>query len=345
MTSEQNVHVGASETMLRMLVGCWVSQALYIAAKLGIADLVQDTARTNADLAEVTQTDAGSLYRVLRALASLGVFEEQKDGRFALTPLADALRAEVPGSLRAFAIMLGEKEHWRAWGDCLHSVRTGQPAFDHVFGAPHFQYFARNSEAAKFFNEGMTSRAGPENDAIVSACDFSKFSTVVDVGGGEGTLLTAIMDAAPRTNGILFDLPHVVEARRSAGKQAQPPNAPRLQFSAGSFFEAVPRGGDAYVLKKVIHDWDDERALSILKACRNAMSPSARLLIIEPVIPDGNVPSFNKLLDLMMLVWTSGGRERTERELGALLAATGLEPIQIIQTNSPLVIIEAMPLA
>jgi hypothetical protein len=328
-----------SMTMLHMAVGSWVSQAIYVVAKLGIADLLQDGAKTCGTLAEATQTNASALHRVLRALASLNVFAEDEDGRFRLTPLADCLRTAAPGSLRAFAIMLGEEEHWRAWGDVMHSVKTGQPAFDHVFGAPYFHYLAEHEEAARLFNEGMTSRGGPENDAIVSGYDFSEFATVVDVGGGQGALLAAILRATSSTKGVLFDLPHVIAAGRAALSQTT--QAPRHQFREGNFFDAVPSGGDAYILKKVIHDWDDERALSILKSCREAMNSTGRLLLIEPIIPPGNAASFNKLLDLLMLVWTSGGRERTEAEHRTLLASAGLQVVRVITTESPLVIIEA----
>jgi hypothetical protein len=324
--------------MLQMLVGAWVSQAIYVAAKLGIADLLGEGPRTTAELAVSTQANEDALYRVLRALASIEVFEERDGGRFALTPLAECLRSGVPGSLRAFAIMLGEQEHRRAWDDVLHSVRTGEPAFDHVFGVPHFQYFSTNAAAAQVFNEGMASRASAENDAIVAAYDFSKPSTVVDVGGGQGTLLAAMLRDTPEVAGVLFDLPHVIAAKRS---EAQGKKEPPLQLREGNFFESVPSGGDLYVLKKIIHDWDDVRATSILRNCRAAMSDNARLLVIDPVIPPGNERSFNKLLDLMMLIWTSGGRERTELEHRALLGRAGFETLRVIETNAPLLILEA----
>ncbi|HEV7441796.1 MAG TPA: methyltransferase [Steroidobacteraceae bacterium] len=329
----------AGLTMLRMAVGCWISQAIYVAAKLGIADLLQDGPRTGEQLAGSTQTHADTLYRVLRALASIEIFSEDDEGRFRLTPLAECLRSTAPGSLRAFAIMLGEPEHWRVWGDVLHSVKTGQPAFDHVFGMSQFQYFSTHAESARLFNEGMTSRGGHENDSILAAYDFARFATVVDIGGGEGGLLAAIFESTENTRGILFDLPHVVATARM--KFAGTPQAERPAFGEGDFFEGVPAGADAYVLKKVIHNWDDERALSILKRCAAAMSRDARLLLIEPVVPPGNEPSFNKLLDLQMLVWTSGGRERTEAEHTALLHTAGLRVHRVVPTGSPLHIIEA----
>ena len=336
-----NDHVGSSPmALLNMVTGCWVSQALYVAAKLGIADLLHEGPQSCTRLAEATQTHAGSLYRVLRALASVSIFAEDEEGRFSLTPLAEHLRAGAPGSLRAFTIMLGEQEHWRAWEGVLHSVRTGQPAFEHVFGMPHFRYFAEHPEAARIFDEAMTSRGGQENEAIVAAYDFANTRTMVDVGGGQGTLLASILQVHPNARGVLFDLPHVIATSRtrmaSAGQGAQ------FEFVAGDFFVSVPAGGDLYLLKKVIHDWDDEHAQQILTNCCNAMSGTGRLLLIEPVIPPGNNPSFNKLLDLLMLVWTSGGRERTESEHRALLASAGLNLSRVIPTRSGVSIIEAV---
>lgn len=333
-------NTSAATTMLRMVVGCWISQAIYVAAKLGIADLLQDGPRTSEQLAESTQTHAGTLYRVLRALASIDIFSEDNEGRFQLTPLAGCLRSAAPGSLRAFAVMLGEAEHWRVWGDLLHSVRTGQPAFDHVFGMPQFQYFATHPESGRRFNEGISSRGGQENDAILAAYDFARFATVVDIGAGEGGLLAAILKSTETTRGILFDLPHVVAAARP--KFAGTQQAERCGFGEGDFFDAVPPGADAYILKKVIHNWDDERALSILKSCAAAMSQDARLLLIEPVVSPDNQPSFNKLLDLQMLVWTSGGRERTESEHATLLRAAGLQMDRVVSTEATLSIIDAV---
>ena len=333
--------VSPSMTMLQMATGCWVSQAIHITAKLGIADLLQDGAKSSDELAVATQTHAGALYRLLRALASLGVFVEIEQGRFQLTPLAECLCTNAPASLRAFAIMLGEEEHWRAWGQVLYSVRTGKPAFDHVFGTPQFRYFAEHPEACRLFNEGMTSRSSLENDAIASAYAFSNVPTLIDVGGGQGTLLATILQTTTNTRGVLFDLPHVIESARTTLHQSG--QTTRCDFKEGDFFDAVPPGGDAYMLKKIIHDWDDERALSILQNCRKATPAAGRLLLIEPIIPAGNDPSFNKLLDLLMLVWTGGGRERTEAEHRVLLASAGFTLARIIPTGSLVSIIEAVP--
>lgn len=326
--------------LLQMMTGCWVSQALYVAAKLGIADLLRDAPQSCIKLAEATQTHSNALYRVLRALASLNIFSEEEDGRFSLTPLAEPLRTDAPGSLRAFAIMLGEQEHWRAWEGTLHSIKTGEPAFEHVFGMPHFRYFADNPEAARIFDEAMTSRSSQENEAVVAAYDFSSIRVVVDVGGGQGTLVASILKVQLSSRGVLFDVPHVIAASRA--RLANINLADRCEFVAGDFFVSVPAGGELHLLKKVIHDWDDERAQIILRNCRDAMGDEGRLLLIEPVIPPGNDPSFNKLLDLLMLVWTSGGRERTESEHRALLASAGLHLTRVIPTISGVSIIEAV---
>ena len=298
--------------LLHMAAGLWVSHALSVAAKLGIADLLEAGPESCGRLAEITHTDPRALYRVLRALASIGVFAENADRRFSLTPIAECLLAKSPNSLRAFVIMLGEEEHWRTWGDVLYSVRTGQPAFDHVFGASRFAHLAEHPEDARIFGEAMTSRGAYENAAIVSSYDFSGSRTVVDVGGGQGSLLADILKANISARGVLFDLPHATESARTAMIGAA--QAARCEFRAGDFFAAAPAGADTYILKKVIHDWDDERATAILTNCREAMARAGRLLVIEPIIPTGNLPSFNKLLDLLLLVWTPGGRGRTEQE-------------------------------
>jgi hypothetical protein len=331
----------ATSEMLNLLAGSWVTQSLYIVAKLGIADLLREMPKTCDTLAEQTQCDANALYRILRALASLGVFAEDEHGQFSLTPPAQCLCSDVPNSLRAFALMLGGEEHWQSWGDALHSVRTGEPSFDHVFGMPRFRYYAEHPEAARAFNEAMISRSTWEDAACICNYDFSQFATVVDVGGGHGSLLSAILQIKTDTRGVLFDLPHVAESARVALTGAEIES--RIDITEGDFFDAVPEGGDACVLKKIIHNWDDAHSMTILANCRNAMSSTGRLLVIEPLIPPGNGPSFNKLLDLLMLVYTSNGKERTEVEHRVLLASAGFELVRVISTGSDVAILEAMP--
>lgn len=292
------------------------------------------------ELADASGVHAPSLRRVLRALASLGVFAEDDHGRFDHTPLSRGLCANGPGSLREFVVMLGEAESWRSWGEVMYSVRTGEPAFDKVFGTSQFDYLAGHPDAARNFDAAMAERSAAEDDAVLAAWTFPPTGTVVDIGGGRGTLLSAVLRARPQLHGIVFDLAHVIERARPAfaGQRL----GSRLQGAPGDFFaDELPRDAQVYMLKKVIHDWDDARALAILKACSRAMAPGATLLLIEPVIAPGNEPSFAKLLDLFMLVWP-GGRERTESEHVSLLAGAGLELRKGVATTSALSILEAV---
>lgn len=326
--------------LLQLASGSWIGQAVHVAAKLGIADLLEDGPKSPATLAEATGAHAGTLHRLLRALASLGVFAEDADGRFALTSLAEGLRTNAPGSLRAYAIMMGEDWHWRAWGGLLNSVRTGQPAFEHVFGCPMFSYFGEHPEAARVFDAAMTSRTGQETAAVIAAYEWPASATIVDVGGGQGALLAAILARNPDVHGVLFDMPHVIAVARGLIEEAG--LADRCELAAGDFFERVPAGGDLYLLKRVVHDWDDERASAILRSCRAAMGDRSRLLVIEHVLPPGNAPSWGKLLDLQMLVLTPGGRERDEAGFRALLASTGLRLERIIPAGPTASLIEAV---
>ena len=323
---------------LRQLAnGFMISQALYVVAKLGIADLLTDGPRSGADLARATEVDALSLYRVMRLLASVGVFTEDEDGRFRLTALAESLRTDAPGSMRAYVITRGEEWLWRPWGALLHGVKTGDVPFEHVFGVELFDYLAQQPEAAAVFDQAMTSRSSQENSEIVSSYDFTGLSRVIDVGGGEGTFLASILEAYPALYGIVFDQPQVVA--RAEAQIAARGLVDRCRCIAGDFFQSVPEGGDAYILSNVIHDWDDARAGAILRNCRQVMSPSVRLLVIETIIPPGNAPSPTKLIDLQMLVLT-GGRERTAAEYQALLESAGLELARIIPTPTQVSVIE-----
>lgn len=258
-------NVPPPEATLQLISGFWIARAIYIAAKLGIADHLHDRPKSAAELAAATGTHAPSLYRVLRALASVGVFAQGDDNRFRLTPLSETLRTDVPGSLRAFTIVELGEEHHPAWGDLLHSVKTGEIAFDHAFGMPIWEYFARHPENAKTFDDAMTGMTLAVNDAVLSSYDFSSIGKIVDVGGGHGSLIASILKSNPRMRGILFDVPAVIEGARA--RLAAEGIADRCEFIAGDFFESVPGGGDAYILKWIIHDWDDERALTILRNC------------------------------------------------------------------------------
>ncbi len=326
-----------SLAMLQMISGFWISRAIYIAAKLGLADHLRDGHKTADELASATGTHARSLYRVLRALASVGVFGEDEEEGFTLTSLSETLRTDVPGSLRAFAtVELGE-EHYPAWGELMHSVETGEIAFDHAFGIPVWKFFEQNPENAKTFNDAMTGMTLAVNDAVLSSYDFSPISRIVDVGGGHGSLLASILKANPQMKGVLFDVPPVIEGAH--GRIESEGLADRCEVLAGDFFKSVPSGGEAYILKWIIHDWDDERSMMILKNCHRAMTENGKLLLVEAVVPRGSEPHFSKFIDLNMLVMT-GGRERTENEYRMLLEASGFKLTSIIPSESPMSVIE-----
>ena len=325
--------------MLNLITGYWISQSVHLAAVLGVADHLKDGPKSSGELATAVNAHPHSLYRLLRALASVGVFAEEGHDRWRLTPLAECLLSDRPGSQRSLAIMNGE-EHFRAWGDLLHSIRTGQPAFDHVYGKPIFDYIAGNPRAAAIFDDAMTGVHGAETAAMVEAFDFSRFGTVIDIGGGNGTVITAILQRYPSVRGVLYDLPHVVERARPRLEAAGV--AQRCQTVGGDFFTAVPPGGDAYLMRHIIHDWDDAKSLTILGHCRKVMAPTARLLLIETVIPPGNDPCFAKFLDLNMLV-LPGGLERTEAEYRALFAAAGFRLERIVPTKADVSVIEGVP--
>lgn len=325
--------------LTQMITGSLGSQAIYVAAKLGIADLLADGPKNVNELAAAAEADAPSLYRVLRALASLGVFTERDDQNFALNATAELLRSDSPCSLRDLAIFFGEDWHWKVWGQTLYSVRTGKTGWSQVHGDEVFSYFAANSEASKIFDRAMTSLSNLAIKAVLEAYDFSEIETLVDVAGGHGRLLTAILDANPSVNGLLFDLPHVIEGAKE-NEQIKAAGS-RCELKTGDFFVDVPAGADAYIMKHIIHDWDDERALRILRNIKWAMKPSARVLLVEAVITPANEHDFGKLLDIEMLV-SPGGKERTAAEYKDLFARAGLSLTRIVPTKSPYSVIEAV---
>ncbi len=332
--------------LARLLGGYRVSEAIYVAAKLGIADLLTGGARSAAELASATGTHAASLRRLLRLLASAGVFAEEDDGRFALTPVGECLRTGVPGSLHAVALFIaGPTPIHRVWTNLLYSVQTGEPAFDRLFGASPFEYLARHPEESAVFNAAMASMTAQIVSAVSAAYDFSRFRTIVDVGGGFGVLLAAILRGSPALRGVLFDSPHVAEGAKKYIEAAG--LAPRCQVIAGNFFETVPGGADAYILKSVIHDWDDERSLVILKNCRRVIAAQGRLLLVELILPARVEASpqcqIAAELDVNMLLGP-GGSERTESEFRTLFAEAGFELKRIIPLEASLpVLLEAEP--
>jgi hypothetical protein len=327
----------AAEKIAQMAAGYWVSQALYVAAKFGVADRLASGPRTAADMAAECSAHPQALYRLLRALASLGIFAERSDGRFELTPLAEPLRSDVPDSKRAMVLMTGE-EQFRAWGELLYSVTTGKKGFDRVFGLPLFEYLSERPEQAKLFDAAMVSIHGRETPAMLAAYDFSRLGTIADIGGGNASVLITILRQHPALRGILFDLPNVVARAQQPIQNAGLTS--RLQAISGSFFESVPSGADAYMMRHIIHDWNDEQSLTILRNIHRAAPPGGKLLIVESVIRPGNDPDFAKLLDLTMLV-IPGGQERTEDEYRRLLAAGGFGLERIIPTTAGVSILES----
>jgi precorrin-6B methylase 2 len=325
-------------TLRQMFTGYWVSQSIYVIAKLGVADLLRDGPRSAEQLAAVLRVDKSALYRMMRTLASYQLFEEDAEHRFSLTSLGSLLQTEVPGSMRAMSIWNGELPY-RAWGAVLHTMETGQPALKHALGMKLFEYLSNDPESRRIFDEAMTGLSMQVSQAVVAAYDFSGIKRLVDVGGGQGMLVASILAANEQMRAILFDLPAAVENARRQVEQAG--IASRCEVVGGDFFELVPPGADCYVLASVIHDWDDEHSLRILKQCRKAMDHGAKLLLVECVIRDSSEPVFSRLLDLQMLVVT-GGRERTETQFTELLAAAGFRVTNIIQTAAPECVIEAV---
>jgi hypothetical protein len=325
--------------MLRLISGFWISRAIYIIAKLGIPDLLHNAPKTAEDLAAATETHAPSLFRVLRALASVDVLAAA-NGKFALTPLSDTLRTDAPGSVRWFTVSELGEEHYPAWGDLMHSVKTGGIAFDHVFGVDIWKYFQEHPDNAKLFNDSMSGMTAAANDAILGSYDFSPIGKLVDVGGGHGALIRSILKKNPTMQGVLFDAPSVIEG---AMRRIQAEGlADRCEAVGGDFFKSVPTGADAYIMKWIIHDWDDERSTTILQHCRNGITRDGRLLIVDVVIPLTNEPHFGKFIDLNMLVMT-GGKERTEAEFAKLMSDSGFRLTRVVATESPFSVIEGVP--
>jgi hypothetical protein len=326
--------------LIQMALAFWTSRIVYVAAKLGLADHLSNGSKSADELAGETGTHAPSLYRVMRTLASLGILTEEDGGthQFALTPLGEALQSGALGSAHATILTLAGDLAWRGWEHMLYSVETGKSGYEKSLGMPMFDWLAKNPRDASLFSETMIGFHGAEPAAVAAAYDFSGLTTIVDVGGATGNLLTTILGSQPRTRGILFDLPHVV-SDAPALIQARGLTE-RVTIESGSFFESVPIGGDAYLLSHIIHDWSEEQCLTILGNCRRAMNPDSRLLIVEMVLPDGNTPHPGKILDIVMLV-APGGQERTEREYGALLEKAGLRLRRVVPTESAVSVVEA----
>jgi hypothetical protein len=343
--SEQDVGPGpvkppAPAQMAQFILGLMTPQAIYVAAKLGIADIVATTPASNSELAAATKSHAPSLARLLKFLASVGIFSEDAAGKYQQTPLSDVLRTDHPQSMRGTAIAFGSGFMWRAFGDLSATITTGQPAFNHVFGMSFFEYLAAHPEDAAIFNAAMTSTSSIEVPAIIAAYDFSGFERIVDVGGGEGALLHGILSANPNLRGVLFDLPSVVAGAVSLQNGSV---AERCEIVGGDFFQGVPAGADVYFMRVVIHDWNDDDALKILTNCRRAISADGKLLLVESVLKPANRPDLARFNDLTMLVVAPGGRERTAAEFGELLREAGFSLTRVISATELTSIIESRP--
>jgi hypothetical protein len=317
----------------RLTNGYQVTQAIHVAATLGIADLLRDGPRDSDALARETATHAPSLHRVLRALASVGVLHEDDDGRFALTAVGECLRSDADEPVGGWAAYVGAPVHWQAWGNLLHGVRTGENAFRALHGVDVWDYRAQHPQESAIFDGAMTAIMLRANRHVLAAYDFGRFASVVDVGGGRGAFLGAILEANPGTHGVLFDQPHVVEG-------ADP--GERCEVVAGSFFEAVPAGADAYVLKAILHDWEDEDAVRILRSCRAAIPDHGAVLVVERDLGSANEDADAKFSDLNMMIGP-GGCERTRVEFATLLAAGGFAMQSATPTPIGLTVFEALP--
>lgn len=315
-----------------MITGFRLSAALGVAAELGISDLLADGPRTRAELAAATSTDEDTLHRLLRALASVGVYDEQ-DGRWSVTDLGEGLRSDVPGTLRPLARMLSSEALWAAYGHLGHSVRTGENAFEAVNGVDVWTHRRDHPEENAVFNDNMAALTSEVAGAVATSYDFADMSTVVDVGGGQGILLEAVLAGHPHLTGTVFDLPHVVARAPTSAELA-----PRWSSVSGSFFEEVPPA-DAYLLKSIIHDWPDDRCIEILRVCRAGLNPGGAVLLVEVVLGRPGYEAFAAFSDLNMLVMP-GGRERTEEEHAALFASAGLRLTRVVHTPSRSSIVE-----
>lgn len=322
--------------MLRLIGGAVAAQAIHVAARLGVADRLASGPRHAENLAGTAGAHAPSLHRLLRYLATLDVVHEEEDGSFSLTLVGDTLRSDSPFSLRAAAVLYGSRFFWQAFGDLHHTTMTGRDAFTHLHGVPLFDHLARHRDDAAAFEAWMTRVSEMQLAAVLASYDFSGFSTLVDVGGGRGTLLAGILAAYPALRGVLFEASEVVKGATWIDTMGG-----RCERIAGSFFDAVPGGADAYLLQHVLHDWNDEQALRVLRNCRRVCTERTTLLVIEMLVGDDD-PHQTRFLDLVMMSLT-GGRERSEAEFADLLRSAGFELIRSIPIGSPLWILEGAP--
>lgn len=331
--------VPPSAAMMEMILNAWAAQAITAAADLGIADALANGPLSADELAAAVHADVDTLSRLLRALISRGIFRQRRDGRYDLTPLADALRSDAEVSVGAFGRFVGSPQHREHWSHLTNAVRTGRAVIPELRGKPMFEYLADEPEFGEIFNDAMTSVSELAIAAVTAGYDFSRYATIVDVGGGHGRLLAAVLEATPTARGVLFDLPQVVA--RAPAVLSEHRVQDRVHVVPGSFFDAIPDGGDAYLLKNVIHDWPDDEAAHILGNVRNAAAAGKNVLLVEFVIPPHSREFIGKWADLEMLV-IADARERSAAEYARLLSRTGFRMTRIVETASPFSVVEAV---
>lgn len=340
MTPAQPVHeeIPPQAVLVQMAFGFVLSQALSVAAKLRVADILADGPKTVDEIASEADAHGPSVFRLMRALAKAGIFVRDEEGRWSNTVLSEFLRSDHPDSMRGMVHMICDKEHWMPQGNLEHSVRTGECGFPFTFGKPVFEYFAEHPESAAVFDEAMTSLSTTVGKAVAAAYDFSDAETVADIGGGHGILLSSVLKANPEARGVLFDQPHVVSGASIPTREGV---AERTEIVEGDFFKDVPVEADVYLLKHIVHDWNDEESVTILSNVANSAKPGSKLLLVESVVEETDEPSLSGLMDLNMLAMTSG-RERTASEYSELLARSGWKFIGVLPTPSPMQIVEAV---
>lgn len=334
-TQKPPAHVG----IFQLLNGGYIAGALACVAQLGIPDLVEHGPKSADELARAIGADPSALYRLLRSTACVGVLSEGADGKFSETPMSAVLRSNANPSLRSFASMSGRDWHARGWAHLEYCVRTGKQALDKVYGTPIFQYFAQHPEEAQAFNQAMTDLSTLDSPAVADAYSFGEIHSIVDVGGGHGLLLATILARNPHLKGTLYEVPHVVEGAKNGPLK---PVMDRCTLASGDMFSTVPAGADAYIMKHIIHDWPDDVCIKILKACRKAVNPGGKLLVVDNVILPGNEFAPGKFLDIQMLIFP-GGCERTEKQFRELFAASGWKLSRVIPTAVPESIVEGVP--
>ena len=328
-------HVG----MLQILNGAHVAGAVSCLAQLGIPDLLESGPKSAEEFASQIGAQPEALYRLMRATACVGVLAEDSEGKFSQTPTSAVLCSKAQPSLRGLAIMGGREWHGRGWSHLEYCVKTGKQAVDKIYGMPIFEFFSKNPQEAKIFNDAMTGLSAIDGPAVADAYDFDGIHTIVDVGGGKGFLLATLLEKNPHLKGTLYEMPHVLAGAKDG---ALSPFMDRCTLASGDMFSSVPPGADAYIMKHIIHDWPDDACIKILKSCRQGVNPGGKLLVVDCVIEPGNQFSPGKFLDLQMLIFPSG-RERTEAQFRQLLAAAGWKLSRVIPTAAQDSIVEGLP--